>query len=106
MAVTEIFDNTELTDDTHNSYIKPSYYYDLDEFRNLMEKYSADTNLSILDINARSLVKHFNELTSILSDWTPLDLITIQESWLDDTLVPLVKMEGYSMEYKHKQSKN
>ena len=107
MAVSDDYDtlwgNDLIDNEIQNSYIRPSKYYDLDEFRSIMEKNNTDTNLSILNLNARSLVKNIAEFRCILNDInSPFDLITLEESWLDQSLVPLVKLDGYSFLHKHK----
>ena len=86
-------DNYLCTDNEENPFIKRSNYYDLDEFNLIMKKYNTDNNISVLNINARSLVKHINEFTATLSDLPSLfDVITVEETWLSDTLMPLVTL--------------
>ena len=107
MAVSDSHDTGQDSDfgmDTDESaYIKQSSYYDLDEFDNIMKELNTENNLSILNINARSLVKHFNEFTAILSDLTSsFDVITVEETWLSDILKPLVTLNGYTLVTKHK----
>ena len=103
MAMQGIFNDTSDITDFERSYIKQSSYYDIEEFKNIMNQFNTESNLSVLDINARSLVNHFDELSSILSDLpSPLDVITLQETWLDDSLSPLVSLDGYSFITKHK----
>ena len=83
--------------------IQQSLYYDLDEFNDVLNIHNKDTNLSILNINARSLVKHFNEFSSILSDLpSSLDIITVEETWLSESLEPLVQLDDYTLITKHK----
>ena len=89
MAVSEFCDvqedNNLILDNDGSSYIKQSNYYDLDDFSKIMKKYNDNCNTSILNINARSLVKHFNEFSAILSDLPSLfDIITVEESCLSD----------------------
>ena len=96
-------DNYLCTDNEENPFIKRSNYYDLDEFNLIMKKYNTDNNISVLNINARSLVKHINEFTATLSDLPSLfDVITVEETWLSDTLMPLVTLNGYTFIAKHK----
>ena len=57
-----------------------------------------DNNISILNINARSLVKQYNELTAILQVFSvSFDVITTVETWLNDTLLPLLQIDGYNL---------
>ena len=96
-------DNVFQFDGDESSPIEKSYYYDLDEFKDIMNANNGSTNLSVLNLNARSLVKHFNEFSAILEDLpSPFDLITVEETWLSKPLEPLVQLNGYSFISKHK----
>ena len=97
-------DNVFQLDGDEGSSIQQSYYYDLDEFNNILKIHNTDNNLSILNLNARSLVKHFNELSVILANLSSsLDIITVEETWLSEPLEPLVQLNEYSFIGKHKQ---
>ena len=106
MAAQDDFDvrlDNLFQNDEESSFIQQSYYYDLDEFNDVINVHNNDSNLSILNINARSLVKHFNEFSAILADFPSLlDIITVEETWLSEPLEPLVQMNGYSFVSKHK----
>ena len=81
-----------------------SRYYETDDLVGLMNTIDENTHLSILNVNARSLIKHFHEFCSILSAFPYLfDVITIEESWLNDILQPLVQMDSYTLLAKHKK---
>ena len=96
-------DNVLQFDGDESSPIEKSYYYDLDEFKDIMNANNGSTNLSVLNLNARSLVKHFNEFSAILEDLpSSFDLITVEETWLSKPLEPLVQLNGYSFISKHK----
>ena len=83
--------------------IVQSTYYDTDEFNEFAKKFNHNNNISILNINARSLVKHINELTVILNEFPiGFDVITVEETWLNDALKPLVNLDGYTFITKHK----
>ena len=83
--------------------IKKSLYYDLDDLSKLMNTIDRQNHLSILNINARSLVKHYLEFCSILQRLPFLfQIITVEETWLNDTLKPLIQMENYTIIPKHK----
>ena len=93
--------------DDENSTITQSYYYDLDEFNNLIKMHNSDINLSILNLNARSLVKNFNEFSAILSSFPSLiDAITVEETWLSESLEPLVQLKDYTFISKHRNKLN
>ena len=84
--------------------IVQSTYYDTDEFNEFAKKFNHNNNISILNINARSLVKHINELTVILNEFPiGFDVITVEETWLNDALKPLVNLDGYTFITKHKR---
>ena len=96
-------DNLFYLDDEEGGLIQQSYYYDLDEFNNVMNVHNTENNLSVLNVNARSLIKHFNEFSAILSDLpSSPDIITVEETWLSESLEPLVQLKGYSFIAKHK----
>ena len=96
-----IIDNDEISPQ-----IVKSNYYDIDEFNELSKKINHDNSISVLNINARSLVKHMNELTAILDDFNvSFDIITVEETWLNDLLQPLVNLSGYTFIAKHKRQK-
>ena len=98
-----LMDNLFQIDGDDNSLIQKSLYYDIDEFNIVMKTHNVGNNLSVLNLNARSLVKHFNEFTAILASFPEsFDIITIEETWLSDSLVPLVQLEGYTFITKHK----
>ena len=107
MAAPDEFDvqlDNVLQIDGEGSSIQRSYYYDLDEFSKLMKIHNTDSNISVLNINARSLIKCFNELSAILQDLPSLfDVITVEETWLSETLEPLVQLRGYTFFAKHKK---
>ena len=106
MAVTDFLDvqqDNDLSLDNDGPYIKQSKYYDLDDFNQIMKEYNTDSNTSVLNINARSLVNHFNEFTAILSDLpSQFDVICVEETWLSDLLEPLVTLNEYTLVTKHK----
>lgn len=83
--------------------IAQSLYYDGDQLCELMDKMESSTHLSILNMNARSLVKHIDEYRILLSTFPKLfDLITVEETWLDESLQSLVAMEQYTFVSKPK----
>ena len=91
-----------LNDDDGSPLITKSRYYELDELSALMETVNTDHHLNVLNVNARSLVKHYLEFCSILSELPMFHVITIEETWLDKSLEPLVKMDNYQLITKHK----
>ena len=100
------WDNFFLSDnDESGPSITKSSYYNIDEFNELSAKFKHDTNISILNINARSLIKHFNELNGILNEFSvSFDVINVVETWLNEDLQSLVNLDGYTLITKHKNS--
>ena len=84
--------------------ITKSHYFDYDKLIQMMKVTGENNHLSVLNLNARSLVKNIFEFRSIISTFPYLfDLITIEETWLDSTLEHLVNLENYTLITKHKQ---
>ena len=92
--------------DEENALITQSHYYDIDDFSCLMSNTNSQNSLSILNLNCRSLVKNFNELYATVKS-LPYEpgIVTMEETWLDDSLEQLVSMPGYSLITKHKISR-
>ena len=93
-----IIDNNDIS-----PLITKSDYYDIDEFNVFSKKLNHNSTFSILNINARSLVRHINEFSAILRDFSVVfDVITVEETWLTDLLKPLVNLDGYTFFTKHR----
>ena len=85
------------------SLITESTYYDIDELNKLMTDRRNDSQLSILNLNSRSLVCHIGELRVLLESLpSEFDVITIEETWLNDDLEAMVKLDNYNLVTKHK----
>ena len=98
--------NTEFPIDRHenNPLIEQSYYFDLENINEIMDKRPSNSFLSILNINCRSLIKNYNELYVILHSLPQLfDIITVEETWLNKDLEALVQMDEYEFYCKHKK---
>ena len=92
--------------DDHELAIARSDYYDIDQFCDVMKGIPMSTHLSILNLNARSLVRNFNDFVAMFSLLpNPLDIICVEETWLNESLEPLVAMENYSFISKPKMSR-
>ena len=100
-------DNDPLTDnDEISPRVTKSLYYDIPDFNDLSKNINLDNHISILNINARSLLKHINELSAILEEFiVQFDVITVEETWLNDLLKPLVNLNGYTFITKHKRER-
>ena len=78
--------------------ITKSHYFDYDKLIQMMKVTGENNHLSVLNLNARSLVKNIFEFRSIISTFPYLfDLITIEETWLDSTLEHLVNLKNYTL---------
>ena len=67
VSLEELWNNEFPVDQYENSpLIEQSYYFDMDTFGEIMEKNNQNSNVSVLNINCRSLIKNFNEIYVIL----------------------------------------
>ena len=72
-----------------------SKYYDLATFKTLTSSYTT-SNLKLLHLNARSLPRNFEHITSFLKYLTNSpDIIAITETWLTNFNKDLFQLEGY-----------
>ena len=84
--------------------ITKSQYFDYDKLIHVMNETDKDSHLSILNLNARSLIKNFFEFISIINTFPySFDLITIEETWINNDLEHLVNIDNYTLITKHKQ---
>ena len=96
--------DNDLANDDMFPQIVNSCYYETDEFNDLFKSHIYNNKMKILNINARSIIKNYNEFAVILQNFEiSFDIITMEETWLDDSLTPLVQMDGYSLITKHKK---
>ena len=99
----KLWENTFLDEDSDNPIIQKSMYYDIEGLTDKMNLIDKNTHLSILNLNARSLIKNILEFRSILSAFPYIfDIITIEETWLDNSLEAFVMIDNYSLITKHK----
>ena len=82
-----------------------SQHYTLDEFCQIE---CLKENFAILSLNTRSLLDKLDELQVLLSDIETatnftFDVITIQETWLDDSTENLINIPGYNFICKNKK---
>ena len=104
--LTELWGSVFQDDEIEKSpLITKSRYYEIDELASVMKSIDENSHLSILNLNARSLIKHFYEFCSILSAFPYMpDILTIEESWINDMLQPLVQLDNYTLITKHKKT--
>ena len=94
------------SDDDH-SLVQHTKYHDTDSFIQLIQSTNLNTKLSIFNSNARSLTKHkpdFDLLFDTLSHTKnfSFDVLTFDETWLNDDLASLLMFENYYSIYRHK----
>ena len=84
--------------------ITKSEYFDYDKLIHMMNNTDEKTHLSVLNLNARSLIKNFFEFRSIISTFPYLfDLITVEETWINNSLEHLINLDDYTLITKHKE---
>ena len=100
-------DDIFLNDDNDLEPVIPqSNYYDIEDLCKLMESIDPKLYLSVLNLNARSLIRNFDEYKILLAILPNLfDIITIEETWLNEDLEALVVMENYHFISKPKLMK-
>jgi hypothetical protein len=97
------------TDDRQNfdlPSLKKSEYYDLSSFMDTVDARS--TSLSLLNTNARSFLRNkhsFDILFELLESEGKFifDIISLEETWLDDSQESLACLQGYEAIFKHKK---
>ena len=100
-------DDIFLNDDNDLEPVIPqSNYYDIEDLCKLMESIDPKLYLSVLNLNARSLIRNFDEYNILLAILPNLfDIITIEETWLNEDLEAQVVMENYRFVSKPKLMK-
>ena len=94
------------SDERNSNLFVPSYYYNVSQFNDLVHTF-ASSKLSILNTNARSLPKHKSDYDVFLNQITnfQFDILTFEETWLDDSLCDLIQFQNYTLVTKHKLGK-
>lgn len=71
-----------------------SKYYDIVSYNNLISSHS--NNLSFLHVNSRSLPKNFDNIIAFLHSLSSYpDILTVTETWLNNTNKHLYELQGY-----------
>lgn len=106
--------NLDDTDDLDPSFavpslVKKSQYFDINDFGKLTSDIPMSNSLSIMNTNARSLVKHFAEYQITVNslynkNFKYFDILSFTETWLDESLENLVNLDGYTSVFKHKKT--
>ena len=80
--------------------------YKRGRFRKKKTNPSLANSLSIINFNARSIPKHKSDIEIMLNAINyNADLITIEETWLDNNLEQLAHISGYGLITKHKKKR-
>ena len=80
--------------DFDNTYSSNQY----SDTHNLNDIFSSKSRLTVLHANMRSLVKNFYKLEELIVELKKtLDIIAITETWLDNTKLNKVSLQGYQL---------
>jgi hypothetical protein len=99
--------NIDSGDNSTEPYIKKSEYFNLQELADQLKKLTMSKYLSILNTNARSLVKHISEFQLLFNCLSSqhaklFDVLSFTETWLDKSSETLVTIDNYDAIFKHK----
>lgn len=99
-------DNDDFEPELYNQ----SKYYTAKEAQEILSKCGGQSNFSVLNVNARSLIKHFNEYELFLTSFNSkafnnFDVLSFTETWLDSNLQQLTILPGYNAIFKHKEGR-
>ena len=99
-----LLDPTKLQLDTDDGNCNSfSSYYTNDEIDNIPDV--SGNNLSLLNINIRSLYKNFEKLHDLLSDCSiDFQIVSLVETWQKDEPHEYFNLSGYNLEYKNRSS--
>jgi len=92
-------------DDLSNDLIMPSYYYDKNQFKQLL---SGESGLNILSLNCCSLRAKYEDIKIFVDDClscaTPIDIICLQETWLNSgENIDYLHINGFKFIHKAKR---
>jgi uncharacterized protein YozE (UPF0346 family) len=95
------------SDDEDDTLVQSSKYYTIDSFQDFIQSKNLKSKLSIFNNNSRSLIKHksdYDNLFDALSKTNnfTFDILTFNETWLDNSLANLVQFHNYSSLFVHK----
>ena len=107
MGSTNLVDLNELLayneDEQTTNAFSSSKYYDIETFRTDFSKFATSEYLSIINVNIRSLINNKDNLiATIKALGQTFDIITLEETWLDENIEDLANIEGYTSYFKHK----
>ena len=86
---------------------RPNSGYMVEEdLSNRLVSFGDKTNFSIIHLNARSLVRNFDQLNSFLRNINmPFSVIGVSETWLTHCTAELANITGYNFVSNHRKSK-
>lgn len=107
MQIDDLSQLDVVTDTFEPKLIEKSKYYTVEEFHRLTDETKALNYLSVLNVNSRSLLKHFSEYETYFNslgspNFDCFDILSFTETWLDDNLEQLAAFEKYKAIFKHK----
>ena len=77
-----------------------------EDLRNRLVSFGDKTNFSIINFNARSLIRNFDQLNSFLRNINmPFSVISVSETWLTHCTAELANITGYNFVSNHRKSK-
>ena len=83
----------------------PTKYYTIENLPNDFGL-NPHNNLSILFLNARSLLPKLNDINSLISNINNLKIISITETWLDDNTSKLAILDDFNFECCNRDNKS
>ena len=85
---------------------RASNYHTEDSFNSLSCQLKPGNNFSIVHINARSLVKNYDEICNLIRRLHhKFSVIAITETWTDKNSEELMDIDGYNKIMKHRENK-
>ena len=77
-----------------------------EDLSNRLVSFGDKTNFSIIHLNARSLIRNFDQLNSFLRNINmPFSVIGVSETWLTHCTAELTNITGYNFVSNHRKSK-
>ena len=100
-------DDDAFNGEIHKLFSKSSYY-SIEQFKTLVSGIPKNS-LSILNTNARSFLKHKCEYELLMTDIYSenkfyFDILTFEETWLDDLTTEFAQLNEYNLVTKHKST--
>ncbi len=90
--------------------IETSNYIDKQELIQNINEHIETNTISVINLNIQSLPSKIDHLNNFIEEINKhnnhnIDFITLQESWMNEIIEPLITIPNYNIEYKHKPNK-